>query len=279
MRFRIVRLSKIVWIASAFAASSVTLAADERTALKQVDLQLVVTVDVSRPMDRDEAIVARNGYIEAFRSPRFIQAVTRGSLGRIAVTFVEWSDPQMQTMVVPRTIIDGSAAANEFANRLNQAPMQWLRSTSISGALLFSAAPIEKSGFSARRSVIDVSGKGPNNAGVPVITARDAVVTKGLIINGLPIDLGPREAVIENLAEYYDACVIEGPGAFSTSVGEISQLPVAAIEPTSGPIVTMVQATSVDCKVGEKLHRGLPKESDRGCTTTDSPQPEDGRSV
>jgi hypothetical protein len=135
--------------------------------------------------------------------------------------------------------------------------MQWLRSTS-SGAFLFSAGLIEKSGFSARRSVIDVSGNGPNNAGVPVITARDAVVTKGLIINGLPIDLDPREAVIENLAEYYDACVIGGPGAFSMSVGEISQLAVAAIEPTSGPIVTMVQATSVDCVVGEKLHRGLP---------------------
>jgi hypothetical protein len=134
-RFRIVRLSKIVWIASAFAASSVTLAADERTALKHVDLQLVVTVDVSPPMDRDEAIVARNGYIEAFRSPE--------------LTFVEWSDPEMQTVVVPWAIIDGSAAANEFANRLNRAPMQWLRSTSISGALLFSAGLIEKSGFSA----------------------------------------------------------------------------------------------------------------------------------
>jgi hypothetical protein len=80
----------------------------------QVDLQLVVTVDVSRPMDNDEAVVARRGYVEAFRSPEFIQAIRQGSLGRIAVTFVEWSDPDVQIVVLPWTVIDGSQAVPDL---------------------------------------------------------------------------------------------------------------------------------------------------------------------
>jgi len=66
---------------------------------------------------------------------------------------------------------------------------------------MFSAGLFEKSGYSTRRRTIDVSGNGPNNAGTPVTIARDAVVEKGITISRLPINLGPREAVIANLPE------------------------------------------------------------------------------
>jgi hypothetical protein len=36
----------------------------------EVDVNLVLSVDVSRPMDRDEAEVARGGYVAAFRDPK-----------------------------------------------------------------------------------------------------------------------------------------------------------------------------------------------------------------
>src|ERR1700730_18936528 len=177
MRCQIAQSLKLGLIASAFAAyGSTAIAADEKPGGNQVDLQLVVTVDVSRPMDNDEAVVARRGYVEAFRSPEFIQAIRQGALGRIAVTFVEWSDPDVQIVVVPWTVIDDGTSANTFADLLDRAPFQWLRGTSISGALLFSAGLIEKSGVKARRRTIDVSGNGPNNVGLPVVSARDAVV-------------------------------------------------------------------------------------------------------
>jgi len=270
MGCRIAQCLRRSCIASAIAVYGITAhAAEQKPDGNQVDLGLVVTVDVSRPMDRDEAVVARNGYVEAFRSPEFIQAIQQGSLGRIAVTFVEWSDPDVQIVVVPWTIINDSASANNFADRLNRAPFQWLHGTSISGALLFSAGLIEKSEFKARRWTIDVSGNGPNNVGLPVVSARDAVVARGITINGLPIDLGPREAVIENLAEYYNACVIGGPGSFVTSVTEIDQLPVAIRRklvqeiamsgPNQGPMIKLIQAPSVDCMVGEKLQPSYSK--------------------
>ena len=263
---RFAGLRKIVWIAGAMSACGVCFAATGKAGENQVDLELVITVDVSRPMDRDEATVARSGYIEAFRNPAVVEAIKRGTLGRIAVTFVEWSDPDTQKVVVPWTMVDGSASANDFADRLSQAPFQWLRSTSISGALLFSAGLIEKSGFAAPRRAIDVSGNGPNNAGGPVVAARAAVVARGITINGLPIDLGPREAVIANLSDYYNECVIGGPEAFLYPVTEVSQLPlairrkliqeIAAAEPAQSRMITTVQATAVDCMIGEKLSGG-----------------------
>src|ERR1700730_2194705 len=187
MGCQIAQSLKLGLIASAFAAYGGTaIAADEKPGGNQVDLQLVGPVDLSRPVDNDETGVARRGYVEAFPSPEVSQAIRQGSLGRIAVTFVEWSDPDVQIVVLPWTVIDGSASANNFADRLELAPLQWLRGTSISGALMFSAGLFEKSGYSTRRRTIDGSGNGPNNAGTPVTIARGAAVEKGIRINGLP---------------------------------------------------------------------------------------------
>jgi hypothetical protein len=247
--------------------STASLAAQSEPAGNRVDLELVVTVDVSLPMDRDEQIVARNGYVEAFRSPEFIDAIAQGPTGRIAVTYVEWSD--VQTMVVPWTLIDSSGSANAFADLLSRAPLQYLRTTSISGDLLFSAKLFDVSDFNSPRRTIDVSGNGPNNDGIPVVTARDAVAAKGITINGLPIDLGPREAVIENLADYYKECVIGGPEAFLYSVHEISQLPaairqklvqeIAMDRSDNRPIIMQVEDPVVDCMIGEKMGPFVPR--------------------
>src|SRR5262249_41660688 len=139
----------------------------------------------------------------------------------------EWADPDVQTVVVPWTIIDGRAAGVAFSERLSEASIQRLRTTSMSGALLFSAALFEKAGLSAPRRAIDISGNGPNTSGIQVTAARDRVVARGITINGLPIDLGPREAVIPNLSAYYQQCVIGGSEAFLVSVNDVDQLPAA----------------------------------------------------
>jgi hypothetical protein len=247
--------------------NSPSVAAQSPSPSAGVDLELVVTVDVSLPMDRDEQVVARDGYVEAFRSPEFIDAVTHGPTGRIAVTYVEWSD--VQTVVVPWTLIDGRASANAFADLLSRTPLQYLRTTSISGDLLFSAKLFDASDFNSPRRTIDVSGNGPNNDGMPVVTARDAVTAKGITINGLPIDLGPREAVIDNLADYYKECVIGGPEAFLYSVHEISQLPaairqklvqeIAMDRKNTRPMIVLAKDPVIDCMIGEKLGPFVPR--------------------
>ena len=88
--------------------------------------------------------------------------------------------------------------------------------TSISSALDFSGGLFDASGVRGIRRVVDVSGDGPNNSGRPVLPARDDLIAKGVIINGLPIMLKLATGYfdIPDLDRYYTDCVIGGPGAF-----------------------------------------------------------------
>ena len=98
-----------------------------------VDVELVLAVDVSGSMDRDEQQVQRDGYVEAFRHADVLSAIRAGVTGKIAVTYIEWAGPQNQTVVVPWTVIDGADAGRKFSDTLAAAPISRFRGTSISG--------------------------------------------------------------------------------------------------------------------------------------------------
>src|SRR5690606_35879563 len=92
-----------------------------------------------------------------------------------------------QRVVVPWRVVDGPEGAESVANDIMAAPIRRAARTSISGALLFGLALFDSSGQRGVRRVIDVSGDGANNSGPLVTIARDAVLSKGITINGLPI--------------------------------------------------------------------------------------------
>ena len=230
-----------------------------------VDLELVLAVDVSRSMDMDEQTLQRNGYVAAFRHKDVIDAISSGPRGRIVVSYVEWAGPAFQTTLVPWTVIDGEAAAHAFADRLATAPMSREHGTSISNGLIYVGPSFEGNGFTGERRVIDVSGDGPNNMGVPVIIARDPLVEAGVTINGLPIMIKRPGgfASIENLDIYYEDCVIGGTGAFLVPVTDIQKLAsairrklvleIAARPPVFVKVSEVKAEPRVDCMIGEKL--------------------------
>lgn len=187
-----------------------------------VDLELVLAVDVSLSMDLEEQRLQREGYVMAFRDEEVIKSIMSGPSGRIAVTYVEWAGPGIQNVVLPWTLIDSAAAAQDFSRRLESSGISRARMTSISSALLFSDALFERSGVRGLRRVIDVSGDGPNNAGPAVTLIRDQLVAKGITINGLPIMLKRPSSFfdMENLDQYYNDCVIGGTGAFVIPIRE-----------------------------------------------------------
>ena len=80
--------------------AGVAVAALRRAAEVPVDLELVLAVDVSGSMDRDEQALQRRGYVEAFPHPEVAAAVRSGPYGRIAVTYVEWAGPSSQAVTV-----------------------------------------------------------------------------------------------------------------------------------------------------------------------------------
>ena len=237
-----------------------------RAAETAVDLQLILAVDISRSMDPDEQQLQRNGYVAAITNPDLVAAITHGPNKRIALSYIEWAGPGMQNIVVDWRMIDGAASAQAFADALAAAPLETYRGTSISGGITFAKSRFDDSGFRAPRRVIDVSGDGPNNMGIPIELAREEVVRAGITINGLPImikQMGDFLSV-DNLDVYYRDCVIGGAGAFMEVVRSADQFEAAIkrklvleiADRAPPPLLTPAADTRrIDCMVGEKLRQ------------------------
>ncbi|QXM23445.1 DUF1194 domain-containing protein [Elioraea tepida] len=188
-----------------------------RASEEPVDMLLVLAVDVSRSIDEDEAKLQREGYRAAMTDPRVVSAIRSGTLGAIAVCYLEWASADYQRIVIPWTRIDGQEAANAWAERLAAAPRVSMSWTSISGAIEASMRAIAAAPFEGTRKVIDISGDGVNNSGAPVTLLRDLAVDAGITINGLPIlnDRSPfGQPQNMTLDQYFEEFVIGGPGAF-----------------------------------------------------------------
>ena len=231
-----------------------------------VDVELVIAVDVSYSMDPDEQALQREGYIIGLTSPEFLDALHQGMHGKIAITYFEWAGSSDQRIVVPWRLIDGPASARAFADEVAHAPYRRAYRTSISGALRFAQPLFESSGFRGLRRVIDVSGDGVNNQGVPVTLVRDQALERGITINGLPILLKRPSAEtmdIENLDVYYEDCVIGGPGAFVIPIRERDQfreatrtklvLEIAGLQPPPRVIPAAASAPRISCLIGERM--------------------------
>ncbi|PTW62513.1 uncharacterized protein DUF1194 [Breoghania corrubedonensis] len=208
-----------------FCDGSARLQAREIVPGEEIDLALVLAVDISYSMDQDEQRLQRMGYISAITAPEVLKAISGGLTGKIAVAYVEWAGTNSQFTLVDWHKISDRQSAEEFAAALAEAPMQRAYRTSISGGLTYARNALEKLDAHALRRVIDISGDGPNNQGEPVLDVREAVVSAGIVINGLPLVLkrGPAGWYdIDNLDEYYERCVIGGAGAFSIPVRDIN---------------------------------------------------------
>ncbi len=176
-----------------------------------VDIELVLSADVSRSVDDQEFILQRQGYATAFRDKRVVDAIRGGGMRRIAVVFVEWAAASMQQIVIDWTLIDSAESAAAFADKLERMPRAYFMGggTAVGDALYHAATLFENNGYEAERRVIDLSGDGRTRNGRPAAPARDFVVAQGIVINGLPILGEPM------LDVFYEREVIGGPGAFS----------------------------------------------------------------
>ena len=152
-----------------------------------VDVELVIAVDISQSMDMQELAVQREGYAQAIVSKEFLQALRTGPKGKISLTYFEWSGSKDQEVIIPWRVIDGPESADAVAAETMEILVRRGSRTSISGAIRFAVPLFEESPFKGLRRIIDISGDGPNNNGSSVTSARDAALTEGITINGLPI--------------------------------------------------------------------------------------------
>ncbi|MGE0285628.1 MAG: DUF1194 domain-containing protein [Bradyrhizobium sp.] len=233
-----------------------------------VDVELVLAVDVSYSMDIEELAIQREGYAQAIVSKEFLQALKSGPNGRIAVTYFEWAASTDQKLIIPWRLIDGPESADAVAAEIVRTPLRRASRTSISGAINYAMPLFEENNYRGLRRVIDISGDGPNNNGMPVTVARDAALAKGIVINGLPIMVKePSYSTmdIDNLDYYYEDCVVGGPGSFVVTIKNRDKFKEAIrtklIMEVAGrvpdrpvmPAAAQSREPRVNCMIGEKI--------------------------
>lgn len=213
------------WLAAALVAG-VILAwlawpalADDRP---EVDVAVVFVVDTSYSMDSIELEIARGSHVAAFLSPEVLQAIAAGGLGRISVAYVEFGG--FAETLVEWTVVSDPASAEAFAARLEAVAITNIPQTSIGAGLQEAARLIDMMPYRATRIVVDVVGDGMNSSGPEVGAARNALLDRGVVINGMPLMLAPSDV---GLDRYYETTIIGGPGAFSMPLTAIGQMPAA----------------------------------------------------
>jgi len=187
-----------------------------------VDTALVLALDVSLSVDQHEYELQRDGIATAFESPALLAAVAGGKNHAIDVLVLEWSDPEIQTVTVDWTRVSDAASANAFAAKVRKTGRSSRGLTAIGNGLMAAGAAFERLPDQAARRVIDVSGDGMANIGIPSSEARDALLAKGITINGLV--MMNDEPWVDG---FYNENVVGGPGAFLMQVMDYREFAAA----------------------------------------------------
>lgn len=175
-----------------------------------VDLALVIALDVSGSVDADEFELMRVGLANAFSSRQISQAVRAGKYGAIAISVVQWSGFQEQTVKIKWTRVESYADLLALADKVRDMPRRYNGgATHISGAINYCAKLVLENQLEATRSVIDIAGDGTNNVNLPPGEARDRAVESGITINALVI-VGNQIGLVD----YFSRNVIGGVSAF-----------------------------------------------------------------
>ncbi len=198
-------------------------------AAEPVDVALVLVSDVSRSIDDSEYRLQKQGYRTAFTSPEVMAAITGGSIGAIAVAYVEFASPGDVRTVLDWRVIRDADGASRFAEALVAAPRTAWGRTAIGDGIAAAMDDLAHSDVVASRKVIDVCGDGTSNAGRDVTAARDAAIAAGITINGLAIindhPVSWAFAHVQppgGLAKWYQDHVTGGPGSFVVEVHDFA---------------------------------------------------------
>ncbi len=176
-----------------------------------VDLALVLALDGSASVTYDEFGLMAGGLAAALRAPDIAAAFIAGPAGASLGAVLLFSGLGGQDVLVEWTRLATPDDVAGFAEAVDNVP-RILRPglTAIGEALraaedLLNLAPVPPT-----RRVIDVVGDGRSNDGTPPGPVRDRLVDAGITINGLCVLHEEPD-----LATYFTAEVIGGPGAFA----------------------------------------------------------------
>ncbi|WP_417206441.1 DUF1194 domain-containing protein [Antarctobacter sp.] len=186
--------------------------------LAACDIALVLAVDVSGSVDTEEYDTQMQGLAEALRDSAVAEALIRG---RAQVALVQWTGSSRQQVTLPWREVRSFAETRALADQIANSPRAWRHfSTAIGEALRVSALLFDDVPH-CRRRVIDLSGDGLSNEGVPPDRLRPLLGAGGIIVNALAIE----GAAEHDLTAYFFENVIFGPGAFVATASSYAEYP------------------------------------------------------
>ncbi|MCP5085675.1 MAG: DUF1194 domain-containing protein [Rhodobacteraceae bacterium] len=151
------------------------------------ELALVMALDVSRSVDKQEYRLMRNGVAHAFIDDEVIQLIS-WLPGGVMVTVSQWGGTGHQHQTVGWRHLTDKASVLSFVEELSRIERVFLWSdTSVSEALLHADSLFPGNPVPCKRKVIDVSTDGVSNSGPPVQAVSLGIGLRGTTINGLVV--------------------------------------------------------------------------------------------
>lgn len=181
-----------------------------------VDIAIVVSLDRSESIDRDEASAQIQGLIHTLRHPRFLAAVESGLNGRIGLSVLTWSSFGRSDVILPWMQISDAASADAAAGILAQdferdLDIRHGTQTDLGFGIELGVARMQSLPWQASQRVINMVGDGISNIGRIAVLDRDAALAQGITVNALITAQG---SAIRVLTNYFRRNVIGGPTAF-----------------------------------------------------------------
>lgn len=176
---------------------------------------LALGLDVSGSVDAQEYRLQLDGLAGALTHPEVVRALLGGAAAPVRLMVYEWSGPAHQRIVADWTPITDGATLEGFAAQLTATTRTPAPPSTALGAALAAGAALLAGQSGCWRQTLDISGDGMSNTGPrPQDIATPAL--GGITVNALAIltdDAGTR-ADGTDLAGYFEAYLIRGPGAF-----------------------------------------------------------------
>jgi hypothetical protein len=203
---------KRAWLALCVLAGVLT--ASTQAEQPPVDLALVLAVDCSGSVDKEEYRLQIDGLAAALTDREVLAAIAAGPEGRIAINVMLWEDAHAPRRKTGWRTVASERDALLLAGEIRSFQFSPGGGTGMGAALGEAIGLIQNSGIDATRHVIDVSGDGRESWNfedprmflqqVKAILRNQTITVNGLaIVNNEP-----------DLVDYYHDNVIFGPNAF-----------------------------------------------------------------
>ncbi|OIP83527.1 MAG: hypothetical protein AUK37_07150 [Rhodobacterales bacterium CG2_30_65_12] len=176
---------------------------------------LALGLDVSGSVDSQEYRLQLDGLAGALTHPEVVRALLGGAAAPVRLMVYEWSGPAHQRIVADWTAIADAATLEGFAARLMATTRAPAPPSTALGAALAAGAALLAGQSACWRQTLDISGDGMSNTGPRPQDIAPAALD-GITVNALAIltdDAGTRTDGTD-LAGYFEAYLVRGPGAF-----------------------------------------------------------------